>query len=792
MKKAFSLLLVISLVLSLALVAHATTGGNLTENADTTSEDAAASGSDVAEVTTAPSPNTLTYSGEAQALVTAGLANNGTMVYSLVENEEYTTDIPTATNAGDYIVYYYAQGADGYADSEVESVTVTIQKADAIIVKAPVANVLTYNGTYQELIIPGEATGGVMMYNHLNKFDRGFSAAIPTGNMGYYDVWYYVKGDDNHNNSEKFKVGVTIEKAVIEGPIDVEITAPVAGATPQASIYHDLYFAQIRWSPSDTVFGADMEYSAGVSIEPKTSRAYRFDTAETEKFIAKMRADGWTVYGDEDSISMSKTFSTKVKTKVSVTAQNQSIVFGQTIIGNAYYFSSENTAIHVTAKLIPSTENVTVNGTIMLSDVVVTEDGNDITADCELTLNPGKLTITPDVSKIENLTAGNVTSASVADIEAVQNMMASAETEGIDEETKNSWDEITNTCQELLAQIEKVQAEMARIEESMKAYDPAFVTSADESAVTALSADIAALLETQNLTAEERAKLESAQAEADALLAAIDAARTALQTENIESTDEITAENVECEDRAALEAALDDLKMASEMYAGNYTESELKSIEEEMQRIEDAIALLDQVGEVTDQINSLPETVDPDDQETVDKVNEANNAYNDLTDHGKTLINEDVKKKLDDLLAPSEEETYVPVYRLYNPYTNEHLLTSDKAERDFLLEIGWTLDGIAWNAPESGLPVYRLYNPYDDWHTYSVNHEEIEILTALGWTVDGVVTVSAPAENGRPIYRLFNPYEQRNYHLFTADPAERDFLVSLGWKLDGVAWYAAV
>ena len=129
------------------------------------------------------------------------------------------------------------------------------------------------------------------------------------------------------------------------------------------------------------------------------------------------------------------------------------------------------------------------------------------------------------------------------------------------------------------------------------------------------------------------------------------------------------------------------------------------------------------------------------------------------------------------------------MYRVYNPYTHEHLLSGDVAEKNLLINIGWKLDGIAWKAPTTGTAVYRLYNPYDDWHTYSMSQSEISDLTSLGWKVDGVVTRSATKEEGTPIYRLFNPYEQKNYHLFTASLVEVQTLISLGWRLEGVAWY---
>ena len=130
----------------------------------------------------------------------------------------------------------------------------------------------------------------------------------------------------------------------------------------------------------------------------------------------------------------------------------------------------------------------------------------------------------------------------------------------------------------------------------------------------------------------------------------------------------------------------------------------------------------------------------------------------------------------------------IALYRLYNPYTLEHLLTSNTVERDDLLSVGWKLDGIAWNSPNTGDPVYRLYNTADDWHTYSANKAEVDMMVAQGWVLDGVVCYSAKTNDARPVYRLFNPFEQKNYHMLTASKDEKEFLEGLGWKLDGIAW----
>ena len=97
-------------------------------------------------VTAVPTANTLTYNGNAQALVTAGSASGGTMVYSLDENGDYSETIPTGTNAGSYTVYYKVSGDSNHNDSSVASVDVTIAKKSVTASISGTAE-KTYDGT---------------------------------------------------------------------------------------------------------------------------------------------------------------------------------------------------------------------------------------------------------------------------------------------------------------------------------------------------------------------------------------------------------------------------------------------------------------------------------------------------------------------------------------------------------------------------------------------------------------------------------------------------------------------
>lgn len=71
----------------------------------------------------------LTYTGQEQALITAGsVTSGGTMQYSLTENGTYSQDIPTGTDAGTYTVWYRVIGDANHNDTVPASVVVSIGK----------------------------------------------------------------------------------------------------------------------------------------------------------------------------------------------------------------------------------------------------------------------------------------------------------------------------------------------------------------------------------------------------------------------------------------------------------------------------------------------------------------------------------------------------------------------------------------------------------------------------------------------------------------------------------------
>jgi len=109
---------------------------------------------------TAPTPvEDLVYSGTAQALVTAGSTDFGTLIYS-TDGENYATDIPTATDGGTYTVYYKVEGSDNWNAVDVQTVEVTIayynaSLADIVDNTDVISNLITNYGSKANVTLSG-------------------------------------------------------------------------------------------------------------------------------------------------------------------------------------------------------------------------------------------------------------------------------------------------------------------------------------------------------------------------------------------------------------------------------------------------------------------------------------------------------------------------------------------------------------------------------------------------------------------------------------------------------------
>ena len=180
----------------------------------------------------------------------------------------YTT--PTDLSAGSHT--YTCKITCGNYNVTSNPATVTVGKA-APALTAPTANTLTYNGDNQTLVTAGTATGGTMQYA-LSQ-DGTYSETIPTGkDAGTYTVWYYVKGDDNHSDSDPDSVSVTISKATPTGtPTYTAITT--SGKTlGDAALTKNAGWPEgtLKWVQADGITDLD----SGAEVVANTSYKWLF------------------------------------------------------------------------------------------------------------------------------------------------------------------------------------------------------------------------------------------------------------------------------------------------------------------------------------------------------------------------------------------------------------------------------------------------------------------------------------------------------------------------------------
>lgn len=127
------------------------------------------------------------------------------------------------------------------------------------------------------------------------------------------------------------------------------------------------------------------------------------------------------------------------------------------------------------------------------------------------------------------------------------------------------------------------------------------------------------------------------------------------------------------------------------------------------------------------------------------------------------------------------------MYRLYNPWTGEHLFTTSKKERDDLVSKGWRFENAAIRVhTQLGDPVYRLLNPWTGEHHYTTDAKEVEQDVQAGWKNEGIAFHSSGSKG---MVSMYNPHVKSFYHHYTSDLAEIARMERDGWIRENVKWY---
>ena len=251
----------------------------------------------------------LVYTGDSLNLITAGVVDGGTMQYKLGVDGIWSSEIPTATNAGEYTVYYKVLGDDSHSDlidDEKQQLTVTIAKADAQVTAPTAKTGLAYNGESQALIVAGSAVGATIEYK---LGDGEWMTDIPTAtDAGEYTVIYKAVADANYNVVEA-ENQITITIAKIADSIDFsldnvtvrcgdsvpELTATSASGTAVTFTYSDNgndYYTKEQLADFAFIYGTTYYVKAAVADSTNYTGTEKVLTITPQHNITVSESDG--------------------------------------------------------------------------------------------------------------------------------------------------------------------------------------------------------------------------------------------------------------------------------------------------------------------------------------------------------------------------------------------------------------------------------------------------------------------------------------------------------------------
>ena len=193
-------------------------------------------------------------------------------------------------------------------DDKTAVCNVTVTKADSSVTKAPAANTLAYTGDLQELVQPGEAEGGKLVYLLEGSGDpldnSAYSESVPSAkDVGKYKVWYKVIGDDQHNDTEAASVDVEITDPRInfyyttvtvdteKKAVSVELDEELDGKKVPEEEYTVLFYTYEKTENDVNL----TEIGSDFPTEPGTYIAVATANEESKLYVGANASDTFTV-----------------------------------------------------------------------------------------------------------------------------------------------------------------------------------------------------------------------------------------------------------------------------------------------------------------------------------------------------------------------------------------------------------------------------------------------------------------------------------------------------------------
>ena len=334
-------------------------------------------------------------------------------------------------------------------------------------------------------------------------------------------------------------------------------------------------------------------------------------------------------------------------------------------------------------------------------------DGQNITADERAQLENLDATADALLAKIAETTAeydrviaaangydeATVTSADKdALVQLNDDIYALALTDNVTEEEKENLQAAHDKVLGLIDKLTAISNEIKRIIEAVDKYVFESVKSSDKTDIEQLIADIKALLDTKNITADERTLLLSADETCTKLIEKIDETVAEISRIN-DATNAYDIDTVTSADKADIEKLLADIKALTD--GDNVTDAEREQLNGNEATLN---ALLDKIGATADEIARIETAVNGYDEETVKSTDKADLEQlkadiKALTDA--TNITEDERTKLGELDAKLDalikkiDDTAKEIERIENAvngYDEETVKSSDVPELGKLID----------------------------------------------------------------------------------------------------------
>ena len=222
----------------------------------------------------------LIYNDTAQALVTnSGSIDGGYIVFSLNPDGEYTTEIPVATEAGEYVVYYRIEGDENHyweGSSAYEAVTIAKANPEYTV---PTGLTATYGDTLANVELPtGWAWKDAETTSVGNAGTRTFKAV-------------FTPADTVNYNTVEADVTVEVAKANPEYTVPTGLTATYGDTLAKVELP-----AGWTWNDAETTFVGNAGTSTfKATFTPADTTNYIVVESEVTITVAKAEIDGSTL-----------------------------------------------------------------------------------------------------------------------------------------------------------------------------------------------------------------------------------------------------------------------------------------------------------------------------------------------------------------------------------------------------------------------------------------------------------------------------------------------------------------